>query len=133
MNELPDFLFPEGKQLRHRRKRVQSTESEAKKPKLKYLDSYCLDLTDRAAAGKLDRVIGRDSELMRVMQILCRRQKNNPFILNDDDSWKPLAKRPFPSHNSTESFIFICSVCIYSWEESRGATVGETNNALVYS
>ena len=36
MNELPDFLFPEGKQLRHRRKRVQSTESEAKKPKLEW-------------------------------------------------------------------------------------------------
>ena len=58
-------------------------QSEAKKPKLKYLDSYCLDLTDRAAAGKLDRVIGRDSELMRVMQILCRRQKNNPCLIGE--------------------------------------------------
>lgn len=58
-------------------------QSEVKKPKLKYLDSYCLDLTDRAAAGKLDRVIGRDSELMRVMQILCRRQKNNPCLIGE--------------------------------------------------
>ncbi len=57
--------------------------TEAKKTKYKFLDSYCLDLTDRAAKGKLDNVIGRDSELMRVMQILCRRQKNNPCLIGE--------------------------------------------------
>lgn len=60
-----------------------SKQSDSKKPKYKFLDSYCIDLTDRAENGKLDRVIGRDSELMRVMQILCRRQKNNPCLIGE--------------------------------------------------
>ena len=58
-------------------------QSEAKKPKLKYLDSYCLDLTDRAAAGKLDRVIGRDSEIRNIIRILSRKTKNNPVIIGE--------------------------------------------------
>nr|MBQ4319134.1 ATP-dependent Clp protease ATP-binding subunit [Clostridia bacterium] len=49
--------------------------------KRKYLDQYCLNLTKRAADGKLDRIVGRDRELERVMQILCRRQKNNPCLI----------------------------------------------------
>jgi len=51
--------------------------------KRKYLDQYCLNLTKRAADGKLDRIIGRDRELERVMQILCRRQKNNPCLIGE--------------------------------------------------
>ena len=58
-------------------------QEEQKKPRYKFLDSYCLDLTDRASKGKLDNVIGRDSELVRVMQILCRRQKNNPCLIGE--------------------------------------------------
>jgi len=51
--------------------------------KRKYLDQYCLNLTKRAADGKLDRIVGRDRELERVMQILCRRQKNNPCLIGE--------------------------------------------------
>ena len=58
-------------------------QEEQKKPRYKFLDSYCLDLTDRAAKAKLDNGIGRDSELVRVMQILCRRQKNNPCLIGE--------------------------------------------------
>lgn len=52
-------------------------------PKRKYLSTYCENLTDRARAGKLDRVVGRERELSRVVQILCRRQKNNPCLIGE--------------------------------------------------
>ena len=54
-----------------------------KNKKHKFLDSYCMDLTGRARAGKLDTVIGRDVETERVIQILNRRQKNNPCLIGE--------------------------------------------------
>ena len=51
--------------------------------KRKYLESYCLNLTERAKAGKLDPVIGRGQEIERVIQILNRRQKNNPCLIGE--------------------------------------------------
>ncbi len=51
--------------------------------KRKFLDSYCIDLTARARAGKLDAMIGREEELERVIQILNRRQKNNPCLIGE--------------------------------------------------
>ncbi len=56
---------------------------EEKPKKYKFLDTYCRNLTKRAADGKLDRIIGRDKELARVIQILCRRQKNNPCLIGE--------------------------------------------------
>ena len=53
------------------------------KKKHKFLDSYCLDLTQRARDGKLDRIVGRDEETERVIQILNRRQKNNPCLIGE--------------------------------------------------
>ena len=52
-------------------------------PKRKFLDNYCINLTDRARAGKLDNMIGREEELERVIQILNRRQKNNPCLIGE--------------------------------------------------
>lgn len=54
-----------------------------KAPKRKFLDNYCINLTDRARAGKLDNMIGREEELERVIQILNRRQKNNPCLIGE--------------------------------------------------
>ena len=51
--------------------------------KRKFLDTYCTNLTRRAANGELDVVVGRDNELARVIQILCRRQKNNPCLIGE--------------------------------------------------
>ena len=51
--------------------------------KYKYLPAYCRNLTKSARDGKLDRIIGRDKELSRVIQILCRRQKNNPCLIGE--------------------------------------------------
>ena len=49
----------------------------------KYLDTYCENLTQKAKDGKLDAIIGRDREVYRTVQILCRRQKNNPCLLGE--------------------------------------------------
>ena len=49
----------------------------------KYLSGYTTNLTQRAREGKLDRIVGRDRELERVIQILCRRQKNNPCLIGE--------------------------------------------------
>ena len=57
--------------------------SKEKNKKHKFLDSYCMDLTGRAREGKLDKVIGRDVETERVIQILNRRQKNNPCLIGE--------------------------------------------------
>ncbi|WP_409968464.1 ATP-dependent Clp protease ATP-binding subunit [Bengtsoniella intestinalis] len=51
--------------------------------KQKFLDQYCINLTNRARAGKLDPVIGRGQEIERVVQILNRRQKNNPCLIGE--------------------------------------------------
>ena len=54
-----------------------------KAAKHKFLDSYCINLSQRARDGKLDAVIGRDEEIERVVQILNRRQKNNPCLIGE--------------------------------------------------
>ena len=60
------------------------TQQEARRPlKRKFLDTYCIDLTARAREGKLDNMIGREEELERVIQILNRRQKNNPCLIGE--------------------------------------------------
>ena len=71
------------------KKEPQPEEEEPEAPKKKksnkhkFLDAYCMDLTGRAREGKLDKVIGRDVETERVIQILNRRQKNNPCLIGE--------------------------------------------------
>ena len=54
-----------------------------KAAKRKYLDSYCINLTERARAHKLDNLVGREQEIERVVQILSRRTKNNPCLIGE--------------------------------------------------
>lgn len=54
-----------------------------KKEKLKFLNNYCTNLTQKAREGKLDNVVGRDKEISRVIHILSRRQKNNPCLIGE--------------------------------------------------
>ena len=68
----------EGGQQRERREK-----KENKNGKRKYLENYCISLTQKAADGKLDPVIGREEEIERVIQILNRRQKNNPCLIGE--------------------------------------------------
>ena len=54
-----------------------------KPPRRKYLDTYCENLVAKARAGKLDNIVGRDREIYRTIQILSRRQKNNPCLIGE--------------------------------------------------
>ena len=56
---------------------------EKKSKKRKYLPLYCTNLTQKAKEGKIDRIIGRDNEIYRTIQILCRRSKNNPCLIGE--------------------------------------------------
>ncbi len=76
---LPANPKPEPKQ----EKEKTGEHPKVKAKKHKFLDSYCMDLTGRAKEGKLDKVIGRDVETERVIQILNRRQKNNPCLIGE--------------------------------------------------
>lgn len=51
--------------------------------KTEFLDKYCKNLTEMARQGRLDKIVGRKNELARVIQILCRRQKNNPCLIGE--------------------------------------------------
>jgi ATP-dependent Clp protease ATP-binding subunit ClpA len=55
----------------------------AKKQEQSAIDAYCVDLNKKAAEGKIDPLIGREAEVNRTIQILCRRQKNNPLFVGD--------------------------------------------------
>ena len=73
--ETPGHARPSGDGEKHERG--------GKQKKHKFLDTYCLNLTQKARAGALDRVVGREVETERVIQILNRRQKNNPCLIGE--------------------------------------------------
>ncbi len=58
-------------------------ESKNKKKKLKFLTAYCTNITERARLDQLDPMIGREREVLRAIQILCRRNKNNPCLIGE--------------------------------------------------
>ena len=57
--------------------------NKGEKKKRRYLGTYCTDLTEKARDGKLDAIIGREQEISRAVQILCRRSKNNPCLIGE--------------------------------------------------
>ncbi len=77
---VPDPRKNGGKQNRRPGDNRQQKNTE---PKLKYLTTYCRNLTAAAREGKLDRIVGRERELARTVQILCRRQKSNPCLIGE--------------------------------------------------
>jgi len=58
-------------------------ERETNKKKADALEAYCVNLNEKAKKGRIDPLIGRDAEISRTIQILCRRQKNNPLLVGD--------------------------------------------------
>ncbi len=64
-------------------KRKKKNHKNQKDDSRKFLNSYCNNLTDKARSGKLDKIIGRSSEISRTIQILCRRTKNNPCLIGE--------------------------------------------------
>ena len=83
MSQLFGGNLPKPGQAVEKEKGTAQQEKKPKKSKHKFLDNYCMDLTARAREGKLDKVIGRDVETERVIQILNRRQKNNPCLVGE--------------------------------------------------
>ncbi len=64
-------------------RRKKGSKPENNQPEKKTLMTYCTNLNDKARAGKIDNLIGRDREIDRIIQILCRRQKNNPCLIGE--------------------------------------------------
>jgi len=62
---------------------INTKPEEGGKPSADALDSYCINLNEKAKSGKIDPLIGRHKEVDRTIQILCRRQKNNPLFVGD--------------------------------------------------
>ncbi len=87
LNQMFGSLNPANSDNLPAKKQDENNEEQSSKKKKahkhKFLDSYCMNLTGRAKAGKLDKVIGRDVETERVIQILNRRQKNNPCLIGE--------------------------------------------------
>jgi ATP-dependent Clp protease ATP-binding subunit ClpA len=61
----------------------QATEGEERKPSQDALNTYCVNLNRKAREGKIDPLIGREPEVLRTIQVLCRRQKNNPLFVGE--------------------------------------------------
>ena len=79
-SDLPDQPSQTGENTRGSQSEKGDRKGRAKR---KFLENHCISLTRKAAEGKLDRMIGRDQELERVIQILNRRQKNNPCLIGE--------------------------------------------------
>ena len=58
-------------------------DEDGERPSTDALDEYCINLNEKAKAGRIDPLIGREKEVMRTIQVLCRRQKNNPLLVGD--------------------------------------------------
>ena len=78
----PDGNMPDAPKANPNDKKADKKKAKEEK-KLKFLPTYSRNLTQYAREGKLDQIIGRDRELSRVIQILCRRQKNNPCLIGE--------------------------------------------------
>ena len=74
---------PGAAEARHVRGAEEDEEGEAVKQGSEALQAYCVNLNAKAKAGKIDPLIGRENELERTIQVLCRRQKNNPLFVGD--------------------------------------------------
>lgn len=79
----PVFPFGFGAHARGEEKADPSRRQRGGRGQRKYLDTYCENLTRKAKEGRLDAIVGRDREIYRTVQILCRRQKNNPCLIGE--------------------------------------------------
>ncbi|MEG0913426.1 MAG: ATP-dependent Clp protease ATP-binding subunit [Oscillospiraceae bacterium] len=80
MNKQPEVDGDDNTNQKQSRRKEKSKPEESKR---KFLDNYCDNLSKKAREGKLDRIIGRDKEIYRTIQILSRRQKNNPCLIGE--------------------------------------------------
>ncbi len=81
-NESGDSNPPAARKSKQGSAKAEDTKKKKKK-ELKFLDNYCTNLSKKAEYGELDNIVGRDKEIARVIQILSRRQKNNPCLIGE--------------------------------------------------
>lgn len=81
------------------------------------LDLFCVDLTARASNGSIDPVIGRDTEIQRVIQILCRRTKSNPILLGEAGVGKTAIAEGLALNIADGSVPFFLMVSLLSIKE----------------
>lgn len=82
------------------------------------LDLFCVDLTARASNGSIDPVIGRDTEVQRVIQILCRRTKSNPILLGEAGVGKTAIAEGLALNIADASVPFFLMVGLLSIKEN---------------
>ena len=86
-NEVPaseeDVKKEKEREKADRKKHAEEKKKAAQAKKRKFLNTFCTNITDKAKNGKLDRIIGRDKEIERVIQRLSRRSKNNPCLIGE--------------------------------------------------
>ncbi len=78
--DLPAEVVPNDKGAKRKAPKAKKKQEKSQR---KFISLYCTDLTKKAAEGKTDRIIGREKEISRVTQILCRRTKNNPCLIGE--------------------------------------------------
>lgn len=84
LNKIFGFSGGDDKKVEDKKSDVKdATDKKPKKKRRRFTEQYCTNLTERAREGKLDRIIGRDKELYRTIQILSRRTKNNPCLIGE--------------------------------------------------
>ena len=76
-------IVPQEPTKKNEKKKKNDDKKKSDAPNYKFLNTYCRHLTGHARQGRLDRIVGRNTELARVIQILCRRQKNNPCLIGE--------------------------------------------------
>ena len=83
MDAIPDTTETEEPETKTGTRRHRKNGDKGKNKKRRFLGLYCTDLTARARNGELDNIIGREQEIDRAIQILCRRSKNNPCLIGE--------------------------------------------------
>ncbi len=108
---------------------TENSDKKGKIKKLKYLNNYCTNLTERARNNKIDNVIGRDNEISRVIHILSRRQKNNPCLIGEPGVGKTaiaegiaqkIAFGDVPFHLRNKEFYLLDLTALVAGTQFRG-------------
>lgn len=106
---------------------------------LKYLNNYCNNLTARARDGKLDKIIGRDQEISRTIQILCRRTKNNPCLIGEPGVGKTaiaeglairIAKGEVPARLADKEIYLLDLTALVAGTQFRGQFEGRIKGLI---
>ena len=105
----------------------------------KFLNTYCNNLTDRAKKGEIDNIIGRDSEISRAIQILCRRTKNNPCLIGEPGVGKTaiaeglairIAKGEVPARLADKEIYLLDLTALVAGTQFRGQFEGRIKGLI---